>query len=293
MQNILIDLKSNCLGDSLAWTPMIEEYRKITKNKIYCINNKYYKIFNYPSINFVNSDEELKNINFDKIYEIGFFIQNSKFKEMQLKDPRTLNLQEVACDILQIPYKPIKPNIFIKNLKNKQNQKYVCISVQSTNQAKYWNYPNGWEIITDYLIKLNYKVICIDKNELCGNLVYMNSIPKNAINKTGDINIQERITDIYNCDFFIGLPSGLSWLAWALNKKVILISGFSDPKTEFYTPYRIINRNVCNSCWNDQNFIFPYNDFIFCPRYKNSPKMFECTKEIHPNLVIENINKII
>ena len=51
---------------------------------------------------------------------------------------------------------------------------------------------------------------------------------------------QDRITDIFNCDFFIGLGSGLSWLAWALDRKVILISSFSAPYSEFYTPYRIL-----------------------------------------------------
>lgn len=295
MANILINFLSDCLGDSLAWMPMVEEYRKITNNNIFCININY-KLFNYPNIKYIDLNEAKDLFSdkvFDKVYDLGFFIENLKFKEKGLKDPRTLNLQEVACDILKIPYKPIKPNLFIKDIKNKEDQKYVCIAVQSTNQAKYWNYPNGWDIITDYLIKIGYKVICIDKHEICGNLVYVNTMPKNAINKTGDIDLQKRITDIYNCDFFIGLPSGLSWLAWALNKKVILISGFSDPKTEFYTPYRIINKNVCNSCWNDENFIFPYNDFIFCPRHRNTNRMFECTKEIHPDLVIKSINKII
>lgn len=271
--------------------PMVEEYRKITKNNVYCISERY-KIFNYPNIKYVNTDQA-KDINFNEIYNIGFFIKNLEYKDMGLKDPRTLNLQEVACNILKIPYKPIRPNLFIKDTKNKENQKYVCIAVQSSNQAKYWNYPNGWEMITDYLIQLGYKVICIDKHSSYGNLVYVNNMPKNAIDKTGDIDLQERITDIYNCEFFIGLPSGLSWLAWALNKKVILISGFSDPKTEFYTPYRIINKNVCNSCWNDENFIFSYTDFIYCPRHKNTERMFECTKQIYPDIIIKEINKLI
>jgi autotransporter strand-loop-strand O-heptosyltransferase len=291
MNNILINFLSNCLGDSLAWMPMVEEYRKITKNNVFCINERY-KMFNYPDINYINP-HQISDINFDKIYDLGFFIENLKFKEKGLKDPRTLNLQEVACNILGIPYRPIKPNLLIRNTKNQENQKYVCIATQSSNQAKYWNYPNGWEIIVDYLSKLGYKVICIDKYYSYGNLVYINHIPKNAVDRTGNRDIQERITDIYNCEFFIGLPSGLSWLAWALNKKVILISGFSDPKTEFYTPYRIINKNVCNSCWNDQNFIFSYTDFIYCPRHKNTEKMFECTKQIHPNIIIENINKLL
>jgi hypothetical protein len=32
---------------------------------------------------------------------------------------------------------------------------------------------------------------------------------------------------------FIGLSSGLSWLAWALNKEVIMISNFTNEEHEF------------------------------------------------------------
>jgi autotransporter strand-loop-strand O-heptosyltransferase len=288
--NILIYFNSDCLGDSIAWMPYVEEYRKITNNKVYCVNILN-KIFNYGNINFINK-EDIENFVFDKVYFLGFWIENLKFKEMNLKDPRTLNLQEVACDILKLPYKEIKPNLFIKDNQNKYKNKYVCIATQSTSQAKYWNHENGWEKIIEYLNTKGYDVLCIDKYNKYGNIVYTNTIPSNAIDKTGDLDIQTRITDILNCEFFIGLPSGLSWLAWALNKKVILISGFSDPKTEFFTPYRVINENVCNSCWNDTKFIFPYDDFIYCPRHKNTPRIFECTKFITPEMVIEQINKI-
>jgi autotransporter strand-loop-strand O-heptosyltransferase len=289
--NILIHFNSDCLGDSIAWMPYVEEYRKLSNNKVYCVNFLN-KIFNYGNINFINK-QDIENFVFDKVYFLGFWIENLKFKEMNLKDPRTLNLQEVACDILKLPYKEIKPNLFIKDNQNKYKNKYVCIATQSTSQAKYWNYENGWEKIIDYLNIKGYDVLCIDKYNKYGNLVYMNNIPSNAIDKTGDVDIQDRITDILNCEFFIGLPSGLSWLAWALNKKVILISGFSDPKTEFFTPYRVINKNVCNSCWNDTEFILPYDNFIYCPRHKNTPRIFECTKSITPEMVIEQINKII
>ena len=33
--------------------------------------------------------------------------------------------------------------------------------------------------------------------------------------------------------FFIGIGSGLSWLAWACNTKTVLVSGFSKEWCEF------------------------------------------------------------
>ena len=47
--------------------------------------------------------------------------------------------------------------------------KYVCISVQSTAQAKYWNYPNGWDEVVKYIkTNLGYSVVCIDANSSWG-----------------------------------------------------------------------------------------------------------------------------
>jgi autotransporter strand-loop-strand O-heptosyltransferase len=114
----------------------------------------------------------------------------------------------------------------------------------------------------------------------------MNIIPENTINKTGDLPLEDRINDLYHCEFFIGLGSGLSWLAWACEKPVIMISGFSDPKSEFYTPYRVHNKNVCNSCWSDVNCTFDRSDWLWCPRDKN----FECSREITFDMVKEKID---
>ena len=64
---------------------------------------------------------------------------------------------------------------------------------------------------------------------------------------------------------FIGLSSGLSWLAWAAGTPVVLISGFTHPTNEFTTPYRVINWHTCNSCWNDVRERFDHKRFSVVP----------------------------
>jgi autotransporter strand-loop-strand O-heptosyltransferase len=289
-KSVYIRFDSGCLGDVIAWMPYVEEYRKKNNYKIICANEmKHLFEEQYKEIQF-QTERPYTIPNIVKQYNIGYYLYDEINRK---KDPRLCNLQEVASNILGLEYKEIKPKITIKNKKNNYSKPYVCIATQSTSQAKYWNYQGGWEVIVDYLKKIGYEVVCIDKYYVNGNSTYLNQIPNNAINKTGDIDIQERITDLYNCEFFIGLGSGLSWLAWALNKKVIMISGFSDPISEFYTPYRIINRNVCNSCWNDTDFRFPDNKFVWCPKNYDNNKIFECTKSITPEIVISNINQLI
>jgi autotransporter strand-loop-strand O-heptosyltransferase len=100
----------------------------------------------------------------------------------------------------------------------------------------------------------------------------------------------DEIIDIINgCEFFIGLSSGLSWLTWAIGKKIISINGSVGSNFEFYTPYRIINSNICNSCFNNINYKFKSDDWKWCPTNKN----FECSKTIEFEIVKEVVDHLI
>ena len=59
-----------------------------------------------------------------------------------------------------------------------------------------------------------------------------------------------------------------------------MISGFTHPLNEFATPYRVVNYHTCNSCWNDPHHRFDHKDFLWCPRHKDTPRQFECTRLI-------------
>ena len=101
------------------------------------------------------------------------------------------------------------------------------------------------------------------------------------------------MVDIKHADAFIGVGSGMSWLSWALNTPTILISGFSEPYTEFQDCERIFNidPNVCTGCFN-KHWLNP-GDWEWCPEHQNTPRHFECTKTIKPEQVIVSINKLL
>jgi autotransporter strand-loop-strand O-heptosyltransferase len=61
---------------------------------------------------------------------------------------------------------------------------------------------------------------------------------------------------------------------------VVMISGLTHPRTEFATPFRVINYHACNSCWNDPLVRYMRDDFLTCPRHKDTPRQFECTRLI-------------
>jgi autotransporter strand-loop-strand O-heptosyltransferase len=293
---VLIQLNSESLGDNISWIPHAREFQLLhgLDTDVY-VTPKWRGLFRdgYPSLRFLDelltSKNEAQKQGYTHTYNIGVNDSADFIK------PNICH----ATDVLKLPYAEIRPPITVPpNLKNNFDKPYVCIATQSTAQCKYWNNPTGWNQTVDYLQSLEYDAVCIDQHARFGvadhwNDTPANSIRKNRFNKNPEISIPDRINDLYFCDFFIGLGSGLSWLAWALNKPVVLISGFSAPKAEFYTPYRVINESVCNSCWNDPAHTFDKGDWMWCPRHKGTARHFECSKEITFEMVKKQIDRLI
>lgn len=279
-KNVYIWFDSSSLGDNISWIPFVEEFRLKHKCNVYC-STYYNELFTsmYPNINFVPPGTEVSNLYAS--YSIGCF--NDKTKER--KNWKLLNNQEICANLLGIEYKETRPKIFISDTKRKIQEKYVCFSICSTAQAKLWNNPIGWQETCNFLVSVGLTPVLIQSES--DDSLY------NIINKSGPKDIHETINLLYNCEFFIGLGSGLSWLSWALNKPTILISGFSLPKSEFFTPFRIINKNVCHGCWNNPNYDFDRGDWNWCPKLKNTDRQFECSKSITSETVIDNIKTLL
>ena len=121
---------------------------------------------------------------------------------------------------------------------------------------------------------------------------YMGNYHPTGITKFVGGSVQEVINDMATCEFFIGIGSGLSWLAWAAKLPIVLISGFSYDFTETsIDTYRVINKSVCTGCFNTHRL--DPGDWNWCPLYKDTDRQFECTKSISTEIVISEINKII
>jgi len=275
----LINFITKSLGDNIAFSIYADAYQKKYGGQVY-VKTIWNNLFYSENVNvfFVNPS-----------YQDSFDIQKDIYFKFQ-EGP----MQKIVCDALNLEYEEVKPILQGKTKYNfNKKKKYVCISVHSTAQMKYWNNNNGWKKVVGYLKSLNYDVYVIDKDAVFGTKEKWNNIPDAAINETGSYPIDYRVAQIKNCAFFIGLSSGLSWLAWALNKKVVMISGCTNEDNEFKNNcYRVINKNVCNGCLNDSsldNQIGITTDWMYCPRNKN----FECSKEISFEMVKEKIDKCI
>ena len=287
-KTVKIVLDSESFGDLIAWIGAIDEFQKKHQCKLDCVvfNKVLRPIFekNYPNIKFLATDVYADP--YYAKYKIGYFAAPNYVNHIT-KDPRLLGLCAIATTILGLTDVEFKPNFAVEPHKSKK--KYVCIATQSTSQAKYWNNKKGWDEVVGYLNKSGYEVWCIDKFSSFGVKESMNYMPKGCIDKTGNLSFEERMSQLKGAEFFIGLSSGLSWLAWGVGVPVVLISGFTAKWNEFYTPYRVMNETVCNSCWNDVSCPFNKGDWFWCPRNKD----FECSKQITSSMVIEHIKKLI
>lgn len=283
-KNVLIQFESKSIGDTLAWIPYVEEFRKKHNCTVFCSTfwNKWF-INTYPEIKFL--EPGFKNMEDDIYakYYIGWFQPHDPNKNPN--DHKKIPLQKTASDILGLPYTEIVPKIDIPEGTRPIKEKYVCIAQFSTANAKHWHYPckdsnKGWQILVDWLNAQGYKVMVISEQP---------TSLKNIINKTGKFPIEHRINELKWCEFFIGVGSGLSWLAWSIGKKVVMISGFSNPICEFkLNNINVHNYNVCNGCFN--KYDFDRGDWNWCPEHKNTDRQFECSINITPEMIINRIS---
>lgn len=269
-KTVFISIESKSLGDSMAWIGYCEEFR--IKHNCHVIVSTYWnRILDYPNLEFV---EPGSLVNCYAMYRIGWFYDTNKEPVLC----NTISLQQTASNILGLEFREIKP-VLKYDIGDNKYGKYVTIATNSTAGLKFW-LKTSWQDVIDFLVESGYKVINTSKEQN----------PFNNCYQLEDTSIENTMSVIHHSEFFIGLSSGISHLAWGLNKKVIMIAGFTDIDHEFecIRPY---NSNVCHGCWNDPNIRFDAGDWNFCPHHKGTDRQFECQRAIPASMVIDKIKE--
>jgi len=244
----------------------------------------------YPHIRFVAVGEP-DPTRYYATYTVMLFYDDDA-QNMQPCDFRLVGLHRTAAYILGVDPADAPPKLGAPEAPRPVPEPYVCIASQATTQCKYWNNPNGWRDIVAFLKEAGYRVFCIDEKPVHGRDIVWNQIPYGSEDLTGQLPLEERVQWLRHADFFVGLSSGLSWLAWATGVPVVMIGGFTEPFNEFATPYRVINFQACHGCWHDVRHIFDRKDFLWCPRHKGTSRQFECSKLISAEQVKTAIRRI-
>jgi autotransporter strand-loop-strand O-heptosyltransferase len=160
--------------------------------------------------------------------------------------------------------------------------KYVVFGPQSTAGCKEWPFEH-WVQLTKIFKEMGYGVVILSLKE------YKIDGTINVTSTDWD----EVFSCLYHSEFFVGLSSGLSWVNWALNKKTIMIAGFSTNDHEFTNNVIRVSNNTCIKCWNDPVHVFDTGDWDWCPVYKGTERQHICQKSITPQMVINEIKNLI
>ena len=307
---VKIKIDSNALGDNIGWVPYCEEFRKkhncelIVETTLHEFFKPYYNEITWNALSDSNSNDEVYafysisiginslvhkeqmkklNQNFEKNINIKYspnltFFDNNYHPE----HPSLIPLQKIGSNFLGLEWKEIRPNFNVASDERPIEKKYICISeFASSYGMKEWNNQIGWKTLIQELKNLGYEIVSISKEK--SNL-------KNIIKRNGDYPLSDRIWYLKHCEFFIGLSSGLSWLSWSVNKKTVMIAGFTEDWYEFQeNTIRVKNYNACTGCFNSEEHadkLCCYHG-SFCPENKN----FECSRKISPKMVIEKLKE--
>lgn len=309
-KEVLIVLWSTALGDNISWVSYCDDFRK-KHNCNLTVYSDFAFLFDglYPDIKFTNENISSRD-KFYSAYEVSFgirqnlywggikklnryyenkvpikYIDNLTFydREFHPEHPAFIPMQKIATNILGLDYYEKRPILPCKNDDRPIDKKYICISEFASAEIgmKLWNNRIGWQTLVDELSKLGYTVVSISKEK---------SSLKNIVKRNGPYDLHDRIWYLKHSEFFIGLPSGLSWLSWAVGKKTVMIGGFSEDWCEFQEDnIRVKNYEVCGGCFNSKEHadkLCCYHASL-CPENKN----FECSRKISPKMVLNKIKE--
>lgn len=293
-KEVLVDMHLGGIGDHLAWMGHVEAFSTKHNCHVLCLVRPGLKeLFEgqNPAVT-VTDDVSVLERGFYAAYKVLIFF-NDINRDYQPNDYRQVGLVVSGAYILGVSPEERKPAIRIAEGGRPLAEPYVCIATQATGHNKYWNNPDGWQRTIRHLKEKGYRVICIDRDRVAGGGTIWHHIPHGVEDMTGTVALSERARWLRHAEFFIGLSSGLSWLAWASGCPVVMISGFTEPLNEFHTPYRVINRHVCNSCSNDVTIEFERTNYMWCPRHADTERDFECTKMISYEQVEQAISQLV
>lgn len=236
---VIFQFPGTALGDLLANISAVDLFQKKHQCKmiVYICKQQLIDILKdqYPNLHFTNKDCELNQECYAHyLYSIGNISQST----VSPFDFRIVGLQATNAHLLNIEEIKIEKAKLNLTAQRKIKDKYVVINTSASAEHKTWLKQNWMEVVK-YLKSLGYIVYQIGLQEQliqgCQNLI-------------GDIHLQQRINLIKDADMFIGLSSGLSWVADSCNIPVVMICNITFPRHQFYTKYRVHAIHGCKGC---------------------------------------------
>lgn len=268
--DVLLHIDSFCLGDTICWASLLPAFIAQTKPKRLCVTTFWPELFeNTEQLQFISAvSEEMHEC--DKFLSVGYN-KNDLWHV-------THGMALAARKTLQLPPETPASREMFKRKPFLRRADKIVIAPESIKRIARWDYLGnyGWQDVIDRLNRRGYEVHNISHEQ---HLLLRGVVPHHY-----NSDIWAAIMHICESRLFIGLSSGLAWLAWAYNTPVVMIAGFTKPFNEFPC-FRVLNPFACSGCFNT---ITPMTGF--CPILANTPREHECHKTITPDMVMQQVN---
>jgi autotransporter strand-loop-strand O-heptosyltransferase len=230
-KKVLISFDSRSLGDSVAWIPYVEEFRKKHNCNVICSTfHNDILVKAYPDIMFAKPNTQIENI-YAQYYIGASNEENPYYTPIKVNEHP---LQAVAASILGLKPMEIRPDLTqqISHIPSRIEGEYVTLSEFGSAENKHWK--GDWQKVVNYFIEKGIEVVVVskEKTSLTG-----------VTDKSGDFPLEERMVDLKHAKMHLGVSSGLSWLAWSLGTHVVMISDVTPSWHEFNTDITRLNAN--------------------------------------------------
>lgn len=265
--DILVHLDSFCLGDTICFASLLDAFADRYRPKSVKVSTFWPELFHDGRFQFISATAQA-HVEVDKLVSIGFHKE-----EM---DHVRNGMVWGTKDSMGLPQETPLGRAPVRAM-NFEKKRKVCIATESLKKIARWDRPNGWREVAARLVAMDYEVhnVSYEKGEEIEGVVYHD----------GNEDVGEALRHIGESALFVGLSSGLSWLAWAYEVPVVMIAGFTKHYNEFPC-YRVTNERVCNGCFNVFKTIQSP-----CPIFAETDRQNECHNAITPDMVMEQIDR--
>ena len=212
--------------------------------------------------------------NVDYHFNLHFSLDVDEYRVISLADGWMKKLNISAHDILKPTIKELSP------IEESIPKPYICFSEFASMISKHWHNENGWQSVVDHFTNKGYTMVSISSEKTNLNNVY---------DLSGDsYSLLHKFRTLKDCEFYIGLDSGISWMANFLGKYCYVIHGSTPEELVFQdnvTRIGLSSDDYCRSCHNDTSVLWDKPLLNTCFYRKD----FECTRLLTSDMVINKI----
>jgi hypothetical protein len=271
---VLLHLDSFCLGDTLCFASYLPDFKHYYQPSKLWVTTFWPELFGISDEFDVLDAVSPDTLVCDKLVSCGYR------KEDLLHTTRGMFYAARASMGLPeaLPGAAVRRPLTRPVAAVRQTNKIV-LAPESTKSIARWDYQGGWgwQAVVDALVARGFEV---------HNISYETDLGlRNVIPHHGHDDIAVVRQHIAEARLFLGLSSGLAWLAWAYHTPVVMVAGFTKFFNEFPC-YRVWNPHACNGCFN----VFP-DIKSPCPLFDNTDRKHECHRTITPDMVLAQVDR--